>query len=132
MNRASISQSGTFKYIQIDICDIANADKWTIVRGFNGCPYHADVLRKFITEELKMENCEESPGGSGIYIYKRGDKTFKIQCPGGGRIEMKEEEKKIKIYGYSQGFGLGDHALTQQILSKKYTDYEITWTNDGY
>ena len=78
MNRASISPDGTFKYILIDICDVATADKWTVVRGFNGCGYHADVLQKFIEEELKRENCEEKPLHSGIYVYKKGDKTFKI------------------------------------------------------
>jgi hypothetical protein len=72
MNRASISPDGVFKYILIDICDVATADKWTIVRGAIGCDYHADILGKFIEEELKQENCEEAPKHSGNYIYKNG------------------------------------------------------------
>lgn len=38
------------------------------------------------------------------------------------------------IYGYSQGYGRADHALTKEILENSgiYEDYTITWTNEGY
>ncbi|KAA0193494.1 hypothetical protein HAZT_HAZT009670 [Hyalella azteca] len=55
------------------------------------------------------------------------------ECVGGGRIKHSLDEKTIKVYGYSQGYGLADHALTVEILKKKYPDYEsITFSNDGY
>jgi phosphohistidine phosphatase len=55
------------------------------------------------------------------------------ECVGGGRIKHSLDEKTIKVYGYSQGYGLADHAITVEILKKKYPDYKsITFSNDGY
>lgn len=32
-----------------------------------------------------------------------------------------------------KGFGLADHAVTTELLKKRYPDYtSITWSNDGY
>ena len=53
-------------------------------------------------------------------------------CPGGGRIEHDEAQKKISVYGYSQGYGRADHTLTVKILEQEFPDYSITWTNEGY
>ena len=44
-------------------------------------------------------------------------KSMSISCPGGGRIER--EGNRIKIYGYSVGFGLADHEITKNIISKE-------------
>lgn len=55
------------------------------------------------------------------------------ECVGGGRICHKPEEKSIKVYGYSQGYGKADHSITVGLLKKKYPDYtSITFSNDGY
>jgi phosphohistidine phosphatase len=40
------------------------------------------------------------------------------ESPGGGRISISEADKTIKIYGYSQGFGRANHAVTQEIIEK--------------
>ena len=56
----------------------------------------------------------------------------KCECVGGGRIFHDAEKKTIEIYGYSQGFGLADHAESARILEKKYPDYKVTWSNEGY
>lgn len=31
-----------------------------------------------------------------------------------------------------QGFGRADHQKSVDVLKEKYTDYEITFSNDGY
>ena len=82
-----------------------------MVRGYQSCGYHADILAKFIKEELS-----EIPDVAD---------TYQIECPGGGRIKHTNtaEEKKIFIYGYSQGFGKANHQKTQDIISKYYTGY---------
>jgi phosphohistidine phosphatase len=54
------------------------------------------------------------------------------ECLGGGRIEHDASEKRIKVYGYSQGYGKADHAKTKELLSKTYANYNIEWTDEGY
>lgn len=31
-----------------------------------------------------------------------------------------------------QGFGKADHTIAVGLLKKKYPDYEITWSDEGY
>ena len=59
-------------------------------------------------------------------------RVYEISCPGGGRIDHNLEEKKIVVYGYSQGFGLADHSISKAILAKIYPEHDITWNNEGY
>lgn len=40
------------------------------------------------------------------------------------------ETKKRLLY--FQGFGKADHEVTVGLLKKKYPDYTITWSDDGY
>ncbi|XP_012288283.1 14 kDa phosphohistidine phosphatase-like [Orussus abietinus] len=54
------------------------------------------------------------------------------ECLGGGRIDHDAAKKNIKVYGYSQGFGKADHRVSVGLLKKKYPDYEITWSDEGY
>ena len=113
--RDAVLDVGTFKYIQIIMKDKKTGQEKTVVRGWSDCGYHADVLNKFQTLELKD--------------YQNSVMT---DCPGGGRIEHLPEEKKITIYGYSQGFGKADHSLSQSIIEKDYKNYFISWNNEGY
>ncbi|XP_033229133.1 sex-regulated protein janus-A-like [Belonocnema kinseyi] len=57
---------------------------------------------------------------------------LKSKCLGGGRINHDAENKTIKVYGYSQGFGKADHKVSVNLIKKKYPDYEITWSDEGY
>ena len=54
------------------------------------------------------------------------------ECVGGGRILHDSEKKTIQVFGYSQGFGKADHTISVGILEKKYADYKITWSDEGY
>lgn len=60
------------------------------------------------------------------------DSKFKYECVGGGRIQHSSEKKTIHVYGYSQGFGQADHKISCDLISKKYPDYKVTWSNEGY
>ena len=104
----SIDSEGTFKYIQILIEPAdpndknTGSEKYLIVRGWQECAFHADVLEKFQYEEMQNE-------GELNFAYTSS-------CPGGGRISHDPETKNIVIYGYSQGFGRADHSETQKIV----------------
>ena len=88
------------------------------MRGYKSCDYHSDILAKFEHEEL-MD-----------YDKENGELT--CSCPGGGRIEHKPTEKSILLYGYSKGFGLAEHQLSQNLLEMDFKGYTISWNNDGY
>eukprot|EP00934_Nitzschia_sp_Nitz4_P003644 Nitzschia sp. Nitz4//scaffold50_size126154//82567//83107//NITZ4_003691-RA/size126154-augustus-gene-0.129-mRNA-1//-1//CDS//3329553716//3634//frame0 len=80
-----------------------------------GAQYHRNAAEPFV-EAL------ERSGYSSIRIL------------GGGRIDLNTKHKTISIYGYSYGFGLADHALSQSIVEKdsRYEGFDISWSNEGY
>lgn len=51
---------------------------------------------------------------------------------GGGRISHEPDNKKIHIYGYSQGYGKADHEITAQLVKDAYPGYTISISDDGY
>lgn len=111
----SIDSEGVFKYVLIKVHkkdEGASDPEKSIIRGFKWGAFHADIYEE--TQEK---------------IEKLG---FETECVGGGRIEHNPSEKKLKVYGYSQGYGRADHALATELLKKEYPDYNISWTNDGY
>lgn len=111
---AKIDPEGRFKYIQITVTT-KTGEKRTYVRGYRALAYHMEIFEHFVSNELpKLE------GNQGA------------SCPGGGRIEHFPGEKRLSIYGYSQSYGLADHAVTKEILQRAYPDYTITWSNEGY
>ncbi|CAK9821862.1 Sex-regulated protein janus-A [Anthophora retusa] len=57
---------------------------------------------------------------------------LRTKCLGGGRIEHDPDQRTLKVYGYSQGFGKADHDVSAALLKKKYPDYTITCTDEGY
>ncbi|KAH8250877.1 hypothetical protein KR038_004485, partial [Drosophila bunnanda] len=105
-----ISSQGIFKYILINVTD-GDLTK-TVVRGFDDCEWHADILER---EEV-------------IFSASK----LKAECIGGGRIEHDPEKKYMKVYGFSQGFGKADHNQSKRILESKYPDYRIEISDDGY
>ncbi|XP_063972625.1 14 kDa phosphohistidine phosphatase-like [Diachasmimorpha longicaudata] len=109
-----IDPNGVFKYILVHIHDDNNKQSKPIVRGYARCQWHADIYDE-IGNELKKY-------GAGL----------DTECVGGGRINHSAEEKTIKVYGYSQGFGKADHQVSVGLLNKKYPDYDITCSDEGY
>ena len=90
---AMIDAEGRFKYIQIQIENKKTQESKTIVMGWNSCGYHADIMEKFMQEELN--ECDDS---EDVHCF----------CPGGGRIEH-TGPNKLSIFGYSQSYGQANH-----------------------
>ncbi|XP_055382926.1 sex-regulated protein janus-A-like isoform X2 [Condylostylus longicornis] len=111
-----IDNEGVFKYILIKVYGKEKSDgsepSKLIVRGYQRCQWHSDIY----------DEVSNSVQGLGL----------DTECLGGGRIEHRPDNKKIKVYGYSQGFGKADHSESRNILKTKYTDYEIEISDEGY
>ncbi|XP_071628412.1 14 kDa phosphohistidine phosphatase isoform X1 [Temnothorax longispinosus] len=108
-----IDGHGRFKYILINVQDNVGKASKKIVRGYARAQWHADIFDQ-VDEQIKKH--------AGL----------QANCVGGGRIEHDPDEKTIKVYGYSQGFGKADHQISVELLKKKYPTYNITWSDDGY
>ena len=102
-----LDSNGVFKYIQILIkhkLPGPDTEDTVIIRGSVDCEYHADVLQKFDAMEFGQDASLQG--------------SFKLSCPGGGRVEVNEAAKTLVFYGYSQGFGRANHAQTKEIVEK--------------
>ncbi|KAG5680403.1 hypothetical protein PVAND_009912 [Polypedilum vanderplanki] len=107
---------GVFKYVLIKVYGKENSEgkeaQKNIVRGFLRATWHADIY----------DEVSSSLSGLGL----------DCECLGGGRIEHRPNEKYIKVYGYSQGYGKADHEEAKRILLTKYTNYKIECSDEGY
>ncbi|XP_026758923.1 14 kDa phosphohistidine phosphatase-like isoform X2 [Galleria mellonella] len=111
--KVDIDPSGVFKYILIKVHDEEKNNEETstvIVRGYKRCNYHSDIYDE-VQEKLQPLDCEPL---------------------GGGRISHEPDNKKIHIYGYSQGYGKADHEVTAKIVKDAYPSYTITVSDEGY
>ncbi|XP_022117637.1 14 kDa phosphohistidine phosphatase-like isoform X2 [Pieris rapae] len=108
-----IDPSGVFKYILINVYEEVKSGqepKITIVRGYKRCNYHSDIYDE-VQAKLSPLDCEPLAGG---------------------RISHDPENKKIHIYGYSQGYGKADHEVTAKLIKAAYPEYTITISDEGY
>jgi phosphohistidine phosphatase len=108
-------EEGKNKYVLISACVPGENQRQNFVVSSRFAQYHKDAAEPFV-EILERNHYTNS------------------RINGGGRIALNREKKTIAIYGYSYGFGLADHALSKAVVEKddRYTDYEITWSNEGY
>jgi len=111
-----IDEEGVFKYVLIKVYAEQKADgtepSKLIVRGYQRCQWHSDIY----DEATKPIQCL----------------GLDTECLGGGRIDHRPSAKKLKIYGYSQGYGKADHAESKIVLKTRYPDYEIEISDEGY
>uniref|UniRef100_A0A1L8DCB6 Sex-regulated protein janus-B n=1 Tax=Nyssomyia neivai TaxID=330878 RepID=A0A1L8DCB6_9DIPT len=100
---------GRFKYILIKVYGKQLADgtetNKLIVRGFERCGYHSDILDEVMASLQPL--------------------GLDTECLGGGKIEHRPDLKHIRIFSYSQGFGKADHYKAKELLLTKYPDYKI-------
>ncbi|XP_022615191.1 14 kDa phosphohistidine phosphatase-like [Seriola dumerili] len=105
-----IDPEGTFKYILVRV-KVKDGDVHKdIVRGTKSAEYHNHIFEKVspAMEALGME----------------------CKCLGGGKIEHKSQEKKLRVFGESTAFGKADHSVSVEKLKSAYSNYEITWSDD--
>uniref|UniRef100_A0A8D9ALJ7 14 kDa phosphohistidine phosphatase n=1 Tax=Cacopsylla melanoneura TaxID=428564 RepID=A0A8D9ALJ7_9HEMI len=107
-----IDSRGRFKYILIKLEDKESGRVKYLVHGNSMSFYHSEILDKFLNTLT--------------------NKNLKVTCVGGGRIVHNPDTKSIEVFGTSYAYGRADHNITKQILAKKYMDYNIKWSNDGY
>ncbi|XP_067951430.1 14 kDa phosphohistidine phosphatase-like isoform X2 [Watersipora subatra] len=109
-----IDDDGVFKYVLIKVSASNPVEEFSkvIVRGYSWAEYHADIY------DAASQRIE--PLG------------LDCECLGGGRIQHAPNNKRLKVYGYSMGFGKADHQITCDLLKTKYLNYNITWTDGGY
>lgn len=108
-----IDNSGKFKYMLLNIHDKTNDAFKPVVRGYKRAEWHANIYDETADQIKSYPDLE-------------------VESLGGGRILHNPENKSIKVYGYSQGYGKADHQISVDLLKKKYSDYNITWSDEGY
>jgi len=105
--------SGTFKYVLIEVTDRSTNQRKYIVRGYARAGFHGDIVDE-VEPQIRA-------------------KKLAVDCVGGGRIKHNPLEKTIFVYGYSQGFGKADHTIACQLLKDHFKDYKsIKWSDEGY
>jgi phosphohistidine phosphatase len=104
---------GVHKYVLIK-AEI-NGDEQHIVTSKKGAAYHRNAAEPMIT---KLEQAGYS----------------NIEVTGGGRVSLDSIAKQIYIFGFSYGFGLADHSISQRIVLEdpRYRNFEVTFSDEGY
>ena len=107
--------SGAYKYVLITARPPTSSTTEVFVHSKRGAKYHRNVAEPLVP-------------------ILRQSGYIDIRITGGGRILRDDEDRIIKIFGYSYGFGRADHALAKDVVEKsgKFAGYSITWANDGY
>jgi len=108
-----IDEEGVFKYVLLKVWSKeSKGASAVLVRGFKWGVFHRHIFQDM---EAKLRAL-----------------GLEALCLGGGRISKDSTLKKINVYGFSTNYGKADHELTTRLLKEVFTDYEITWSNEGY
>ncbi|KAL1022890.1 hypothetical protein UPYG_G00033810 [Umbra pygmaea] len=108
---AEVDPEGTFKYILLRINVKDGTEHKDIVRGTKSAgQYHNHIFEK-VTPSITALGLE-------------------CNCLGGGKIEHNREEKKMRVFGESTGYGKADHSVSVEKLKSVFKDYVITWSDD--
>ncbi|XP_062411972.1 si:dkey-51e6.1 [Sardina pilchardus] len=103
-----IDPDGKFKYILVRLKVKDGEAHKDIVRGTKSAEFHNHIFEKV------------NPAMQALGL--------ECVCLGGGKIE--HQEKKLRVFGESTGYGKADHAVTVEKLKPVFKDYEITWSDD--
>lgn len=111
---------GANKYVLIQATNQITFKRESFVVSKKGASYHRNAAESFLPK-LQQQNLNKS-------LFTDIDIT------GGGRIFYSWEDKKIRVFGYSYGFGRADHALACEVIRKdeRFSDFDIDWSNEGY
>ena len=108
--------TGTFKYVLLRV-SVSGASK-LIVRGAD------KEFHKGVKQEAERA-LRADPRTAALAVA----------CPGGGRIRHEPALGKVFVYGFSNAYGLGDHAAACELIRKAFPAYraeDVTWSNEGY
>lgn len=110
--------AGTAKYVLLTVRDPASGREKRVVRSADR------EFHKGVKQETERE-------------LRRDSRTLPlvVHCPGGGRIAHEPAARRVRVYGYSNAYGVGDHAFACELIRRAFPDYraeDVTWTNDGY
>lgn len=106
---------GAHKYVLIAAREPGSIVSNHFVVSTRGAAYHRNVAEPFVE---RLESC--------------GYQDIRIE--GGGRIYLDQDAKKIRVFGFSYGFGQADHEISKQKIQQdeRFHDHDITVSNDGY
>lgn len=106
---------GAHKYVLIQASTSRHSAVEFFVTSKKNAPYHRDAAEPMV-EKLERAG------------YKN------IQVLGGGRIDFEPRAKQIAVFGFSYGFGQADHSISRDtiVCDSRYSDFEVTISNDGY
>jgi hypothetical protein len=110
----AIDLDGVFKYVLVRAELGGGAAPRLLVRGFCAAAYHDDVFQHHLPAILA------APG------------VARAECAGGGRIAADARAKTLRIYGYSKGYGRGDHAAAAALVRVALPGWAVRWDNEGY
>jgi len=51
--------------------------------------------------------------------------NYDISCPGGGRVNIDQQNKTIHLYEKSVAFGRADHSISAKIIAQAYPDFQV-------
>jgi hypothetical protein len=104
--------AGCHKYVLIR-AQSPSGDEQYFVTSKRGAHYHRDAAEP-VLEQLSQAGYTD------------------LEVTGGGRIDC--QPQKMKIYGFSYGFGLANHAISREVVleDERYRDYDVTISNEGY
>ena len=104
---------GRHKYVLIRAsCD--GTEKY-FVTSKQGAHYHQNVAEPFVAK-----------------LEEKG--YHDIVVTGGGRIDCDIENRLIKVYGFSYGFGLADHSISRAwiLCDPRYQHFSVSISDEGY
>lgn len=104
-------------------------NKYVLVRAWH--PLEPGVVHWFVTSATPAE-CGGPYHGNVAQDLREWIEAagYNVKVTGGGRIDYSPSDKRCVVYGFSYGFGKGNHALAAKIIHKE-TNGEIQATFDN-
>mmetsp|Transcript_3742 Transcript_3742/g.5640 ORF Transcript_3742/g.5640 Transcript_3742/m.5640 type:complete len:210 (+) Transcript_3742:3-632(+) len=86
----------------------------------------------FVTSRTNASYHKDAAEPYVALLQRNGYRDIRIK--GGGRIYMCRDKRIVEIFGHSYGFGRADHDLSKSVVEadESYSDYTVTWSNEGY
>ena len=118
IKRVDIDDNGVFKYVLLHLQHTPSKEELVFLRGYADCEYHKNIKQKFEQEIREV----------GIDLHEN---NIALSCSGGGRISF--DHPYLKVYGFSYGYGKGNHEKAKELLLLFFDNkLKIDTSDDGY